>query len=223
MQCRRTHLHRAVVCALKMSIYRTGALSSTLVAALLLIAPHRLPAPISEESAPTPSPEQSATPKPTPVAKSRATATPSVIQSITRKSRHAEKLNNATRDAKLSPVQPPKPEAPPSQSVFDGTWKGSINLVPARNWHGTGRLIGTFNVELQVVGDGTSVIEHCRNASVPERSERDGKTIRWQSNIFKDVSCSLTPKPDGKTALVMFRNDFYGEPTGIFEKSSSTP
>jgi hypothetical protein len=206
-----------------MSIYRTGALSSTLVAALLLIAPHRLPAPISEESAPTPSPEQSATPKPTPVAKSRATATPSVIQSITRKSRHAEKLNNATRDAKLSPVQPPKPEAPPSQSVFDGTWKGSINLVPARNWHGTGRLIGTFNVELQVAGDGTSVIEHCRNASVPERSERDGKTIRWQSNIFKDVSCSLTPKPDGKTALVMFRNDFYGEPTGTFEKSSSTP
>jgi hypothetical protein len=206
-----------------MSIYRTGALSSTLVAALLLIAPHRLPAPISEESAPTPSPEQSATPKPTPVAKSGATATPSVIQSITRKSRHAEKLNNATRDAKLSPVQPPKPEAPPSQSVFDGTWKGSINLVPARNWHGTGRLIGTFNVELQVAGDGTSVIEHCRNASVPERSERDGKTIRWQSNIFKDVSCSLTPKPDGKTALVMFRNDFYGEPTGIFEKSSSTP
>jgi hypothetical protein len=217
------HLHRAVVCALKMSIYRTGALSSTLVAALVLIAPHQLPAPISEESAPTPSPEQSATPKPTPVAKSRATATPSVIQSITRKSRHAEKLNNATRDAKLSPVQPPKPEAPPSQSVFDGTWKGSINLVPARNWHGTGRLIGTFNVELQVAGDGTSVIEHCRNATVPERSERDGKTIRWQSNIFKDVSCSLTPKPDGKTALVMFRNDFYGEPTGIFEKSSSTP
>ena len=157
----------------------------------LLLTAHRLPAPIQEvPESPTPAPEQSATPKPKPVAKSTATAMPSVIQSITRKSRHAEKVNNATQDAKLSPVQLPKPQAPLRQSVFDGTWKGSINLVPARNWHGTGRLIGTFNVELQVADDGASVIEHCRNASVPERSERDGKTIRWQSNIFKDVSCS---------------------------------
>lgn len=203
--------------------------SRCLIAFLILAAtaPH-LPAPISEES-PSPSPKPEASthlatpPRSEPVTESTAQATPNITQSITRKSRHAEKVNNATQNAKLSPVQPPKPEAPPSQSAFDGTWKGSINLVPARNWHGTGRLIGTFNVELQVAGDGTSVIEHCRNASVPEKSERDGKTIRWQSNIFKDVSCSLTPKPDGKTALVMFRNDFYGEPTGIFEKSGSTP
>ena len=198
-----------------------GAIFLILSPLVMLLTTHRLPAPISEESTPTPPPEQPTKSKPKPVAQSTATATPSVTQSIKRKSRHAENVNDATQNAK--PIQLPKPQASPSQSAFDGIWKGSINLVPARNWHGTGRLIGTFNIELDVAGDGTSVIEHCRNASVPKRSERDGKTIRWQSDIFKDVSCSLTPDPDGKRALVMFRNDFYGEPTGVFEKSNSNP
>src|SRR5467141_3737976 len=164
----------------------------SVVCCLLLITTHRLPAPISEESptpAPSTKPEASphvatetprtvaTTPKPGPAAESTAKATPNVTQSIKRKTRHLEKANNAPQDPKLSAIQPPKPQASPSQSAFDGTWKGSINLVPARNWHGTGRLIGTFNVELEVAGDGTSLIEHCRNASVPEKSERHGQTI----------------------------------------------
>src|SRR6202011_6262112 len=69
MQGRWAQLYCAVVYAVKMSIYRTGALSSTLVAALLLLAPHRLPAPISEESTPTPPPEQTAKQKLKPLSK----------------------------------------------------------------------------------------------------------------------------------------------------------
>jgi hypothetical protein len=199
-----------------------------LVCGLLLVITHRLPAPIFEESptpSPLPKPEPSSRlttpPKPKPVTESTVEATPAATQPISRKSRHLEKAHNSAQAAKLSAVQPPKAQASSSQNAFDGTWKGSINLIPARNWHGTGRLIGTFNIELIVTGDGTSIRERCRNASVSERTERDGKAIRWQSEVFKDLSCSLTPNPDGKTALVMFRNDFYGEPTATFERTSS--
>src|SRR5438270_875934 len=205
------------------------------VSCLFFITAHQVPAPITEENAtPTPSPKKdiaTAAPKATatssitaPVPESVAKPSPNTVRAVDRKSRRAEKVKRLTQpETVISPAQSARPQAMTSQNIFDGTWKGSINLVPARNWHGTGRLIGTFNVELAVAGDGTSITEHYHGTSISERTKRDGKTIRWQSSIFQDVSCSLTPNPDGKTALVMFRNDFYGEPTGIFERSGSTP
>ena len=201
-----------------------------LVCCVLFLTAHPLPAPISEENvSPTPSPKKdiaTATPKAAatasiavPVSDSAAKPAPNAAEAVNRRPRHAEKIKRVAQpETAISPTP-----AATSQNIFDGTWKGSINLVPARNWHGTGRLIGTFNIELAVAGDGTSITEHYRSTSISERTERDGKTIRWQSSIFHDVSCSLTPNPDGKTALVMFRNDFYGEPTGIFTRSGSIP
>jgi len=211
-----------------------------ILAALMLITAHRLPAPIVEETptpapvvpakAPPPSSILTATPRPLASAPvSRLTTegtgnpTPSVKPIGHRTRAKEQKKSIANQEERTSAVQPQKLQQSPGQSVFDGTWKGSINLVPARNWHGTGRLIGTFNVELTIEGDGAAITEHCRNSTVTLRCHRDGKMLRWDSAVFKDVSCSLMPMSDGRTALVMFRNDFYGEPTATFERTVPTP
>ena len=206
------------------------------IALTMLFWVDRAPAPIVEETstpAPTAPPQpHRASPTPTLIPEP-VTASPSPRSTVANipkpapsikpkagKSKAREGTKNVSQEQKKPALELPKVPVPANQSTFDGTWKGSINLVPARNWHGTGRLIGTFNVELTVEGDGTAITEHCRNSTVTLRCHRDGKMLRWDSAVFKDVSCSLTPMSDGRTALVMFRNDFYGEPTAIFEKAA---
>src|SRR5438132_2723254 len=108
MQFRRAHLHRAVICAVKMSILRRT-YCFLLAAALLLITAHRLPAPIQE--VPTPAPEQSAKPKPKPLSKPKP------------KSEASESATNPVKQQRSS-----------KQNRFAGTWVGTMQTFPWGNW-----------------------------------------------------------------------------------------
>jgi cytoskeletal protein RodZ len=78
----------------------------SLVAALLLVTAHRLPAPISEiPESPTPAPEQSAKPKP-------------------------KRTTNPKSQASESTTKSAKPQSTPKQSRFAGTWTGTMPAFP---------------------------------------------------------------------------------------------
>ena len=80
---------------------------SSLIAGLLVISAHRLPAPISEESTPTPALEQSAKPKTKPLPKPKP------------KSEPTESATNPVRQQRSS-----------KQSRFGGTWVGTMPTFP---------------------------------------------------------------------------------------------
>lgn len=91
-------------------MYRGRIFSSLLVAALLLITAHRLPAPISEiPESPTPSSEQSAKPKP------KRTIKPKVTN---------ENSESLTKRQTASPT--PKNQAIPNLDPFGGRWVGTF-------------------------------------------------------------------------------------------------
>ena len=75
--------------------------------ALMLITAHRLPAPIAEESTPTPPPEQSAKPKPKPASKPKP---------------KPELNESSTNPARQQPSS--------KQGRFAGTWVGTMQQFP---------------------------------------------------------------------------------------------
>src|ERR1700686_681210 len=206
MQCWRAHLHRAVVCAVKMSIYRTGALSSTLVAALLLIAPHRLPAPISEESTPTPPPEQSAKPKLKPSSKPKP------------KPEASESATNSVKQQRTS-----------KQSRFAGNWVGTMPTIPWGNLESVVTIDSTETnmavswYEAADAGNAkthdhfkpspTSARGHATDkpAFAKARLAGDTLTASFPAPLPGTSTWSITPQADGATARVRmqaFMNDF---------------
>jgi hypothetical protein len=82
-----------------------------LICCLLFVTSHRLPAPIAEESTPTPAPEQLAKPKTKTLPKSKP------------KSEASEPAKNPVRQ-----------QQSPKQSRFAGTWVGTMQTFPWGNW-----------------------------------------------------------------------------------------
>lgn len=101
------HLHCAVVCAVKMSILRRISFSPV-IAALLLIGVHRLPAPIVEETPAPPREEQ-------------------------RPSKHS--MRSKAKDENGAPVI--KQPAISRQGKFGGTWQGKLNQGVWGDWQFT--------------------------------------------------------------------------------------
>jgi len=140
-----------------------------LIASVLLVSVHRLPAPISEVETPTPAPEQRVKPKP------KRTPNPKVTS------------EDSTREQTGSP-------SPKSQRVlnpFDGTWVGTINI----GYH------GDVDYTITISGGGTIVRETTRFGTFIRNPMSDGRTLRWNWKITNSGVSTLTPNPDGKTAL----------------------
>jgi len=190
----------------KMSIYRTGALSSTLVAALLLIAPHRLPAPISEESTPTPALEQSATRKSKPLPKPKP------------KSEASESATNPVRQQRTS-----------KQSRFAGNWVGTMPTIPWGNLESVVTIDSTetnMAVSWYDAADAGNAKTHDHFKPSPPnarghaadkpafaKARLDGNTLTaaFPAPLLGTSTWSITPEPDGVTARVRmqaFMNDF---------------
>jgi hypothetical protein len=145
-----------------------------LILVLLLLAAHRCPAPIQEAAeSPTPAAQQSVKPKPKRTVKPKA----------------SEGSESSTKRQPPSPI--PKNQTTPNRNLFDGTWVGTVTNAP---------FVGTVQDTFVVSASGTSVIEKLGNLS-PKlfQATCDGSTIRWISSTCTDT---LTPNPDGKTALV---------------------
>jgi hypothetical protein len=145
---------------------------SWLVLVLVLISAHRLPAPIQEVPE-SPSPAPEQSAKPKPK----------------RTAKTKENSESSPRRQTPSPI--PKNQATPNRNLFNGTWVGTLNNAP---------FVGTVEDTFVISASGTSVIEKLGNLS-PKlfQATCDGSTTRWISSTCTDT---LTPNPDGKTALV---------------------
>jgi hypothetical protein len=214
MQCWRTHLHRAVVCAVKISIGSAIAQDKLLrrtnyfllVAALLLITAHRLPAPISEESTPTPPPEQSTKPKSKPLPKPKP------------KSEASESATNPVRQQRNS-----------KQSRFAGTWAGTMPTIPWGNLESVVTIDSTetnMAVSWYEAADSGNARTHDHFKPAPAsarghtaaklafaKARLDGDTLAasFPAPLLGTSTWSITPQPDGATARVRmqaFMNDF---------------
>jgi hypothetical protein len=141
---------------------------------LLLVSAHRLPAPIQESlESPTPAPEQSAKPKPKRAAKPKA---------------NESSQSSASRQT----LSPPQGKAIPQRSLFDGTWRGTIECG----------LAGNTDLTFQVSANGTMLTTNghffdWRKTLTPTC---DGHVMTWKTTAIQ--TWTLTPNLDGRTAVV---------------------
>jgi hypothetical protein len=163
----------------------------SLVAALLLVTAHRLPAPISEiPESPTPAPEQSAKPKPKRTIKPKAES------------------ENSERSTKR---QTPSP-TPSIQPRFAGTWNGTLNrgLLGNVNYTLIVNAAGTLVKE---------ICSSCDNTAPEHPAHWDGFTITWRGGALNEVACALTPDNEGKTARVTMKG-FFANGDSVFHRTS---
>ena len=160
------------------------------VIVLLIISAHRLPAPIEETpEKPTPTPEQSAKPRVKHAAKPKA----------------ARENSESSAKRQTSPTLP-RSQAPLDQNPFNGTWVGVLNNLP---------FTGNVEFTLLVSASGTAVTEKSTLGTNNFEATCDGSTMRWETGS----SWTLTPNPDGKTALITCNSGgFFG--VGAFSLST---
>jgi len=173
-------LNRVPLARSRSILHRTFCFS--LVAALLLITAHRLPAPIQEvPESPTPAPEQGAT-KPKHPSKSKRRTEESEAPRTNEKSNIAEGSKSQLKK---------KP-----QERFAGAWSGTISQG----------LWGNVEFTLVLNAAGTSVTDKSGFGTFTHAATSDGNMTTWQSGLLSEIRWTLTPNPDGKTALVTSRS-----------------
>lgn len=169
-----------------------------LILALLLATTHPLPAPIHEI------PE---TPTPTPAPATKARPTPSAVR------------------RKPAPKPLPRVAAPAKPSRFAGAWAGTMATFPFGNLH-TVLTVDPTETAMAVswydAADSGDAKTHAHfkpaagNAAIKPafaKATRNGDTLTaaFPAPLLGSSTWSLTPQPDGKTALVRmqaFSNDF---------------
>src|SRR2546429_2492328 len=161
--------------------------------ALLLIAAHRLPAPISEEPSPTPA-EQSAKPKP----------------KRTIKSTDSREGSEASTKRQTSPR--PQIQRTPNSTPFVGTWSGTMNISFFGDI-GYTFLIDPAQATVKMWGTN-------KPSEIPQttadvcRASVGADGISWNWSAWK---WTLKPYPEGKTALVKVAGAFQNA-TAVFER-----
>jgi hypothetical protein len=172
--------------------------------ALALVGAHHLPAPISEESSPTPPQEQSAKPKRKPLPKPKAEASESATNSV-------------------------KQQRTSKQSRFAGNWVGTMPTIPWGNLESVVTIDSTETnmavswYEAADAGNAkthdhfkpspTSARGHAADkpAFAKARLAGDTLTASFPAPLLGTSTWSITPQADGATARVRmqaFMNDF---------------
>ena len=156
---------------------------------LLLIGTLRLPAPI-QEAPESPTPTPEQPAKPKPKRPARSNVA-------------GERAESSVPQQMRTPV----PIATPNQNRFDGAWVGTLNNLP---------FAGNVEFTLLVTDNGMSVTEKSTNFGTHTfQVNCDGSTMRWETGS----SWTLTPNPDGQTALITCNNaGFFG--VGAFSLST---
>lgn len=177
-----------------------------LSAVVLLLATHQLPAPISEESTPTPTLEQSAKPKTKPLPKPRPKS-----------------------EASESPANPIRQQRTSKQSRFAGNWVGTMPTIPWGNLESVVTIDATetnMAVSWYDAADAGNGKIHDRFKPSPPsarghvsakpafaKAHLDGNTLTasFPAPLLGTSTWSISPEPDGVTARVRmqaFMNDF---------------
>jgi hypothetical protein len=125
-----------------------------------------------QEQSPTPAPQESAKPKPKGAIKPRVTS---------------ESSQTSTKRATSSAT---KTKATSNRNLFDGVWTGTF---------------GNSELLITITGSGTAIsylwVKLGKRDEVPATC--NGTTTRWTTRlVMGSCTWTLTPNPDGKTALV---------------------
>ena len=143
------------------------------VAVILLIGAHRLPAPISEvPESPTPAPEGQAKPK-------KPLSKPIAVES------------KAKTKSEAKPSATPAPQGP---ARFAGTWTGTIN----QGILGTPQVKLVINADATLVTHSSDL----SGAMGTHRAKINGNTLEWHTGWgwLNGLAWTLTPNADGQTA-----------------------
>jgi hypothetical protein len=164
-----------------------------LVLVLLLITADRLPAPISEVETPTPAPDQSAKPKPKRTSKPKVTS---------ESSETSTKRQMSSSVPTITPTQ---------QSRFAGAWTGVVHTnledIPE-----------TITVDPTETTMTVTVNSDGRRRTAT--AERNGDTIKGRFGLWGTYS--LTPSPDGSTALMHYQN-ILDDKTESYRRTTTAP
>ena len=117
-----------------------------------------------------------------------------------------------TRSSAIAPT-PTLPEA----VAFAGTWSGKIKQG----------VLGNIVVTLVVNSDATSVRQKTPGGQYTRAATHSGNTLSWRGGWFHEFAWTLTPNPDGKTAIVTDKGGVGINSTATFQRvatpEASTP
>ena len=166
-----------------------------IIAALLFVIAHRLPAPIVEtEENPTPAPQESVSQQ-----KSKHSA---------KSKPHAEQHEASNKRHESTQATQIKARKPENQSRCAGVWTGVLSFG----------ILGTAEETLTIDSTGTVVVEKNQFGSATHPATWDGATVRFQSGALNEIAFTLTPNADGQTAVVTADSMFISNPGAAFRK-----
>jgi serine/threonine protein kinase len=105
------------------------------------------------------------------------------------------------------------PEQPTVPAHFAGAWTGRIKIGNE----------GDFDVTLAVNSSATSLAQKTdRSAEHVHPTAVSGNTLSWRGGNLNNVAWTLTPEPDGQTALATARMGTGIENTAVFRRMQSS-
>ena len=136
------------------------------------------------------------------------------------------KTRNISRTSAATPIETLTPptvavpaaslrEQPTMPAHFAGTWAGTIKIGNQ----------GNFEVTLVVDPEATSLTQQTnRSPQHVHPTTVSGRRLSWRGGDLNNVAWTLTPEPDGQTALATTRMDAGVENTAVFRhRQSSIP
>jgi hypothetical protein len=152
----------------------------------------RLPAPIQEvPESPTPATQEPEAPKRKHSAKSKASSSDTEQDKTESRSDTARAKSHTTGSAK-----------------FAGTWSGRINQG----------FIGNLEIKFVIDGQASTVTDSSNYGGATHAATLNGSTLEWKAGLLREIAWTLTPNPDGQTALVTSKSALSGDATATFRR-----
>jgi hypothetical protein len=92
---------------------------------------------------------------------------------------------------------------------FAGTWRGMVHLGS-----------GDFNMTFVVNNEGTLITESGGWVDGSHPGSHNGDVMIWRSGGFNAIGWTLTPEPDGKTAILTVKGPIIGNNSAVLRKIS---
>ncbi len=152
---------------------------------------------------------------PAPISEVPETPTPTPVLPTQSENKSNATITGATPQPAANPAPSTTPEvADPAR--FAGTWTGKIKF---------GR-VGDVDFTLVINSEATSLEQGSKNFGRHMHATiSSGHTLSWRAGEKNDLAWTLTPNPDGQTALTTLKLPSGAESTAIFQRvqASSNP
>ena len=106
----------------------------------------------------------------------------------------------------------PKAQPTPSPSRFAGVWNGTLNLG----------IFGNAETTFTTNSAGTRATEKNKFGQATHNATCDGTVMKWRSGALGEIAETLTPGPDGQTAIVTANSLFISNPSVTFRKQPNS-